>query len=465
MSDEGAPRGGRTVFQPSPLQQRRSAETQGPVPADAPPQMQPPMPGQPGPQANAPSGYTPAYLPPNDIPRPHLAPDQRNPLMARAAPLLALLAAVRSGRAGVALPDLHRRCVAELTALQSEFTGRLSADHLRRAVYALAATADDVALNLHLPENERAEWAQRSLQVTMFNTAYGGDLFWRLLDEMVARPSDYQELLELYHACMAAGFEGRYRVIADGRLGHQQMMQSVYNALERARRVSQGQLSPHWHGVDAPASKVGVWAPLLMAMAIAAGLLIVVFIGYHLILLGTGGGARIALQRLTPTNALTLGQRDSATPTPAADDISTFLKPEQDQGLVSVTQGSEGDRVVTTAKVQGFSPGSANISASAMPLFNRIAAAINNLTGTVSVRVEGYTDVTKPVNLEFPDNQSLSVARAKAVQALIQNALNDKSRQVTAAGFGDSRPISLDNTPAGYAQNRRVEIVVTRTSP
>src|SRR5579871_1838818 len=133
MSDEGAPRGGRTVFQPSPLQQRRSAETQVPAPGDAPPPQPsydapPPMPGQAPPQPQVAAAGP--YIPPSDIPRPHLPPDQRNPLMARAAPLLALLAAVRSGRAGVALPDLHRRCVAELTALQSEFNGRLSADHL-----------------------------------------------------------------------------------------------------------------------------------------------------------------------------------------------------------------------------------------------------------------------------------------------------------------------------------------------
>jgi type VI secretion system protein ImpK len=168
--------------------------------------------------------------------------------MAQAAPLLALLASIRSGRAGVALPDLHRRAAADIDAFRETFRLTLSDDHLRRAVYALAATADDIALNLPLPEAETAQWAQRSLVSRAFQEAIGGDRFWRLLDEMIAKPAEFQDLLELYHACMAAGFEGRYRVIEDGRHAHQQLMQSVYQALEVGRGLSQMELVPHWRG-------------------------------------------------------------------------------------------------------------------------------------------------------------------------------------------------------------------------
>ena len=446
MSDEDPPGPNRTVFQPSPLQQRREAAA-----APITPHPQP---------AAAPS---PTFIAADDIPRPPIPPSPRNPLVARAAPLLALLASIRSGRAAVALPDVHRRAAADITAFQTEFQGKIADEHLRRAVYALAATADDIALNLPLAESETAQWAQRSLMAHFFQEAIGGDRFWRLLDEMIARPAEFQDLLELYHACMAAGFEGRYRVVADGRHAHQALMQSVYQALEVGRGLSQVELAPHWRGEDAPPGKVGLWAPLAVTAAVAAGLLLVIYIGLRLWLAQTGAPARAALASIIPPAAMTRDLPAPAAPVSTqAQRIRTFLKPQIDQGLVTVTDTPSGLRVATTGLVAPFDSGSDQIAAAWRGLFDIIARAIEHEPG--GVRVEGYTDSVPPRGLAFPDNLSLSKARADNVAALIRSHLSDPARAVSSAGYGESGAVAPNTTADGRARNRRVEVVLEPTS-
>ena len=48
------------------------------------------------------------------------------------------------------------------------------------------------------------------------------------------------------------------------------------------------------------------------------------------------------------------------------------------------------------------------------------------------------------------------------VAALLKAKLTKPDR-VTAQGFGENRPISSNDTPAGKALNRRVEIVIPRS--
>ncbi|MDR3507949.1 MAG: type IVB secretion system protein IcmH/DotU [Caulobacteraceae bacterium] len=445
MSGEDKPGPNRTIFQPSPLQQMREAD-RAPQP-DQPPAVTPPL--------------TQAYRPApsqDDLPMAPAGAPPRNMLMARAAPFLALIAGVRSGRARTALPDLHRQATADISAFQASLQGQVSEETARRAVYALAATADDVALNLPGQGADAAEWAQRSLVVRFFQEAIGGDRFWRLLDEMIARPAEFADLLELYHACMAAGFEGRYRVMADGRQGHQALMQRVYQALPHVRDLSQTELSPRWRGAPTRVGKLGFWAPLALAAVGAFALLLVIYIGLQFWLAASDHKAREALRAINPTGVLSL-QRAAVTPPPAPDaalgGLRAFLADEISRNLVAVDPNPTR---VRTKVGQLFKSGSEELVPQQRQLIDRIAQALNTEAG--DIRVEGYSDSAKPHGLSYPDNDSLSKARADTVAALIRAALKDPTRKVTAEGLGESRPIASNDTPEGMAQNRRVEIVL-----
>jgi len=75
---------------------------------------------------------------------------------------------------------------------------------------------------------------------------------------------------------------------------------------------------------------------------------------------------------------------------------------------------------------------------------------------TLKIEVEGHTDSVG--GDEY--NQRLSEQRAAAVRDyLVQNGI--PSNNVTAVGFGKTRPVVSNDTAAGRQQNRRVELVVS----
>ncbi len=100
-----------------------------------------------------------------------------------------------------------------------------------------------------------------------------------------------------------------------------------------------------------------------------------------------------------------------------------------------------------------FATGSAELSAPET-FDNVIGFVADNFPGS-AVQVRGHTDsVGDPAS-----NQALSEARAAAVQAhLVAGGID--APEVTAAGFGETQPMALEDTDEGRALNRRVEVVL-----
>lgn len=75
------------------------------------------------------------------------------------------------------------------------------------------------------------------------------------------------------------------------------------------------------------------------------------------------------------------------------------------------------------------------------------------------IRLEGYTDNVGALAI----NEELSQKRAEAVK----NVLADhgvSTKQMTAIGYGKTRPIAKNTTAQGRAQNRRVELHIANTA-
>jgi peptidoglycan-binding protein ArfA len=94
------------------------------------------------------------------------------------------------------------------------------------------------------------------------------------------------------------------------------------------------------------------------------------------------------------------------------------------------------------------------LAASSQDLIRQIADKLKTCTGAQAA-VVGFTDSTGNDAI----NQPLSENRAKSVaDALVSDGI--AADHVTSRGAGSSNPIASNDTPAGRAQNRRVEITV-----
>jgi outer membrane protein OmpA-like peptidoglycan-associated protein len=100
-----------------------------------------------------------------------------------------------------------------------------------------------------------------------------------------------------------------------------------------------------------------------------------------------------------------------------------------------------------------FDTGKADLMQDGVATVKEIATLLKS-NPTLKLGVEGHTDNVG----DAASNKKLSEARAKSVTAAIVASGVDAAR-VSAAGFGQEKPVADNRTEEGRAKNRRVELV------
>jgi chemotaxis protein MotB len=124
---------------------------------------------------------------------------------------------------------------------------------------------------------------------------------------------------------------------------------------------------------------------------------------------------------------------------------------------VQMRVDDEGLVVVATEGLL-FGSGSSGLEPSGTGAIDAIAEPLAALTQPI--RIEGHTDNTPIASALFPSNWELSTARASVVLRYLLEKYQFPAGRVSAAGYGDTRPVGDNATPEGRSANRRVEIVV-----
>lgn len=111
-------------------------------------------------------------------------------------------------------------------------------------------------------------------------------------------------------------------------------------------------------------------------------------------------------------------------------------------------------RVNLAAKNVFFSTGSSKLLAKSFSKLNDVVKILNE-NPTYKVAIDGHTDAQGSDEL----NQKLSESRAASVKEYLVGKGIDESR-LTSTGYGETNPIDDNNTAAGRAKNRRVEMTL-----
>jgi len=373
-----------------------------------------------------------------------------NPLVALANKLLMAVPPLRSTRHvddAVALRNALAQGIREFAA-QAAAAG-IPGERVMAARYVLCTMIDEAAADT--PWGGSGEWSRNSLLAMFHNETWGGEKVFQLMARLAEKPEANLDLLELIYCALVLGFEGRYRVIDNGRAQIEAVRDKLAQIIKQQRGDHAPALAQHWQGEPARQRRFGSWLPLAATAAVAALVLSGIYLALTLSL-----GERsdpvfddIQALRLSPPVAV-------APPVMAKPRLAQFLQSDIKANLVTVRD--EVDRSVVTIRGDGlFASGSATLLPEREALMTRIADALAKVSGPILVT--GHTDKTPVRTVRFPSNWHLSEERAQSVKQLLQAHAVSADR-IRAEGRADSEPVAPDKDPVQRAQNRRVEVTL-----
>jgi type VI secretion system protein ImpK len=292
-------------------------------------------------------------------------------------------------------------------------------------------------------------WASHSLLVQFHNEAWGGEKVFQLMAKLADEPGATATCWNCCYVVLALGFEGRYRVLDNGRAQLDSCASGCQLLRKQAGRASRAVAALAGRGRQqtrlATASRCG-WSPRWRP---AAGSAFYVGAALH--------AERPGRPSCSPTFQALQAKRQGGTGgSPAAATAGgaaatpagrSFLEPEIKAGL------GAGARTWPTAPSSRFAA-TASSSPAAPRSPGPCAAAGPHRTGAQqvpgSVLITGHTDNQPIRSLRFPSNWHLSQDARRAVRDLL--AHGERRAHEGRRAAPTSEPVADNATPAGRAQ-------------
>ncbi len=142
-------------------------------------------------------------------------------------------------------------------------------------------------------------------------------------------------------------------------------------------------------------------------------------------------------------------------------DLQKKLEKEIQEGQVKLTEMKNRLTMTMVDKIL-FPSGSADISREGMTVLDKVVAILAAVKDK-RIQVEGHTDnvrIYSAIKEKYPTNWELSTARATQVVRYLQEQGGLDPKVLSATGYGEYQPVASNDTDAGRAQNRRIEIVL-----
>ncbi|MBN9625435.1 MAG: hypothetical protein ABS39_01740 [Acidovorax sp. SCN 65-28] len=372
-----------------------------------------------------------------------------NPLVASANVLLNLVPQIRAMASNADPEGFQRLLLANLREFErSAGVAGVPIETVIGARYCLCTVVDEAAAQT--PWGGSGVWPKFSLLVALHNETWGGEKFFQLLAKLVQTPHQHIDLIELMYFCLMLGFEGRYRVIENGRSQLETLKARLLALIESTRGDRSGALSLRWKGEERKAAPPWTMVPLWVATALALLLAFALFLWFSY---------RLAAQSdalFASINGIRFPKAIAAVASMDKPRLRQFLEPEIREGLVEVID--QADRSTIILRGDGlFDLGSNVVKPRYVQVIQRIATALNEVPGKVIVN--GYTDNSPIRTARYPSNWHLSQDRARSVSDMLLSTVQD-SQRVHAEGRGEADPVAPNTTSEGKARNRRVEIVL-----
>jgi len=154
-------------------------------------------------------------------------------------------------------------------------------------------------------------------------------------------------------------------------------------------------------------------------------------------------------------------EREIANVRDTYENLVREMKTEIERGDIKITQAIDRLSVNMVEKIL-FDSGKAEVKPDGLKVIKRVGDILKTVSDR-QIRVEGHTDnvqIGVRIREKYPTNWELSTARATNVVRYLEDRVGIDPKLLSAAGLADNKPVAVNDTPEGRAQNRRIEIVL-----
>lgn len=188
-----------------------------------------------------------------------------------------LLFLLKDGNAPGSAGDFNRRIDAFLSQFDrnARHFGK-GLDAVGHARYAFCALLDEIILTSELAI--RDEWERMPLQLRLFGEHLAGEGFFNRLEQLRLDPAANIEALEVFYTCLLLGFQGRYLLEGEERLGY--LTQKLGHEIQQVRG-GKAAFSPNWQLPQRFQAFVRHELPLWLYFALLAVVAALIWGGYR----------------------------------------------------------------------------------------------------------------------------------------------------------------------------------------
>jgi type VI secretion system protein ImpK len=209
--------------------------------------------------------------------------DNVNPLVDAATPLIGMALRVRRLSSCDNVHDIYKQAVEEVKAIEVELT-EAGYEHAVMLAYryVLCSFIDEAVMSTTWGAD--SVWAEHSLLTRFHNETWGGEKVFTILTRLEGEPKRYKALLEFIFLCFCLGFEGRYKVMSNGREEYDKVIANLYEILRRLEEKEPEELTSATDHVMTTKYSLSRQIPLWVVFSGFFTAWIVVFIGYSVAL-------------------------------------------------------------------------------------------------------------------------------------------------------------------------------------
>jgi len=372
-----------------------------------------------------------------------------SPLLEAAQPLLRALSELPTQIDNLAKVEVLKQSLKENISLFTVVCEQVDIPWKKMAIvrYCLCTALDEAAHTTSW--GIQSGWSQSNLLNHFEGDNDGGNKFFLLVGRLSMTPHEFQDVLDVLLRILGLGFEGRYSIIDDGARQLTQIRQRLLTLLQSTRDSEPRALSPHAQFGPAGKKSRGIFIPWRASLLIGAVLCASCFIT---------GKYFLSTTQHNLLKQLTLLERVPAPLSMAQPRLRLriLLKEEIANKQVTLDEEETQSKIVFRGDSM-FAVGATQVDTQRHALLERVAKEIVRVNG--QVLVVGHSDAT-PINKPgLPNNKVLSEKRAASVAELMTH-FGIAAENIRVEGQGESRPVASNNTAAGRASNRRVEIFV-----